>query len=161
MSMVSAIIIQHSLPRLIESKIFKNKSVYPEDPPKRPLRRPFRHSDSPFVRLTLYSSKISCSASFSSPASRTIISIRSRQRSTTISRNMANHSISSSDASLGNRRHHSSSPQWYGFGVLINFARFTFWNCSHCSHVNNMAYCPQMCGNCGHKKCGQCTQYTN
>ncbi len=161
MSMVSAIIIQHSLPRLIKSKISKDKPVYPEDSPSRPLIRPFRDSDSPFVRPTLYSGKASCSAPSSSPASRTIISILSRKRSTTISRNMANHSLSSSDASLGNHRHHSSSPQWYGLGVLVNFAKCTFWNCSHCSHVNNMAYCPQMCGNCGHRKCGQCNQYTN
>ncbi len=36
-----------------------------------------------------------------------------------------------------------------------------FWNCSQCSHVNNVMYCPELCANCGHKKCPRCTEYSN
>lgn len=35
-----------------------------------------------------------------------------------------------------------------------------FWICCHCGHVNNGAYCPEMCGNCGQVICSSCQTYS-
>ena len=71
---------------------------------------------------------------------------------TIISRNMANYSFSSSDASLSNRR--SSGPQ----SSLLNFARH--WNCCDCKQTNNVALAgTEKCGVCGHRKCTSCSGF--
>ena len=81
------------------------------------------------------------------------IPVCSPQNPTTVSRNMANYSFSSSDASLST--HRSSGPQSYGFGALVNFARH--WTCCSCKNTNMVALAKEKCGICGHGKCTSCS----
>ena len=147
-SLIPAIIIQQHLPRLTESKTLQHNPAYSRKLLSIALSYPLFVIRDSSILLALRSSSTSCSTS---PASSSIL-----QTSTTISRNMANHSLSSSDASLDIRSHRSSGPQSAGFAALVNFGRSSFWVCSHCEHINNGALSPEMCGDCGHRKCIAC-----
>lgn len=39
---------------------------------------------------------------------------------------------------------------------LSDWSMRGFWACCCCAHLNNPAYCPMKCGNCGHSKCAGC-----
>ena len=89
------------------------------------------------------------------PALNPSVPLRSPENPTIISRNMANYSFFSSDASLST--HRSSGPQSNGFGALVNFARH--WNCCSCRNTNNVALAKEKCSICGHGKCSSCSKY--
>lgn len=82
------------------------------------------------------------------------------QRSSTISRDMANNSLSFSNASPRIRPRHGSGSQSYGLGSLINCD--IFYNCCSCQNLVNATLCKKVCGICGHGKCSSCgAQYTS
>ena len=145
MSLISAIITHQSLKCLAKSEFLKNSPFIPNLPPYRPLIRPLYSPPSAQAKLRLQVP--SALRTFY-----TVIPTASSQISIPISRNMANYSLSSTEASVSVRPRHGS-------GALINFTRVALWICSHCQHINNRAYCPQQCGNCGHMKCVSCTSY--
>lgn len=144
---------------IIKAKSPQASSPYPEHRSKSPSQTPFP--------------VLSTSSLYSSPYAQvkiivfdtiqlSSIAVVSAQRSSTISRDMANHNLSSSDASPSIRHRHGSSPKSYGFGSLINFATGRYWNCCRCRNVVNATFCSQVCGICGHGKCASCgPQYTN
>ena len=115
-----------------------------------PLTLLFRH-----LRLPLFTPRPPIKQLFGlKPALIPRIPVCSPENPTTISRNMANYSFSSSDASVSTRR--GSGPYSYGFGALINFAKH--WNCCSCKNTNNVALAKEKCSVCGHGKCASCSK---